>query len=423
MKNRALILLASAALAAHADDWPQLRGVNRDAVWNETGIIQTFPQNGLKTTWRAVVGNGLSSPVIAGGRVYLIGSELQKPKARECVRCWDEKTGKEQWQHAYEVAYPEWAFDPKQNCGPNATPLVESGKMYTLGQMGDLLCLDAAKGTVLWQRNLMHDFGTKEFTGTTPSPLIEGGLLILPIGAGSGATVVAFDQDTGREVWRALDDPWTYSSPLVITAGGQRQLIIWTPKSVTSLDPANGKTWWREDIDTTNQYGSATPMHRGDRLLISGLMFQLDAAKPAATVLWPESRSPTKVVLSACSISLLQDGCVYSGKTNGHLVCLDANNGKTLWDTDQVTGKGQGATIHLTPNGDSVLIFTDQGNLIRARLARDGYHELSRVHVVDPVQLFAGHKLIWPPPAYANGHIFLHNGAELVCTSLLTTEK
>lgn len=422
MKCHALVLLAGAVLVTHADDWPQFRGVNRDAVWNETGIMQTFPQEGLKTTWKISVGSGLASPVVAGGRVYLLGAELQKPKAHECLRCLDEKTGKEIWQHAYDVTYPDWAFDPKQNSGPNATPLVKDGKIYTLGQMGDLLCLDAEKGSMLWHRNLMQDFGTKEFTGTTPSPLIEGSLLILPIGAGSGATVVAFDSETGKEVWRVLDDPWTYASPLVISAGGQRQLIIWTPKAVTSLDPASGKVWWREDIDTTNQYGSATPMQRGDKLLISGLMFQLDAAKPAATVLWPESRSPTKVVLSACSISLLQDGCVFSGKTNGHLVCLDANDGKVLWDTDQVTGKGQGATIQLTPNGDSTLIFTDQGNLIRARLGREGYQELSRVHVVDPIQPFAGRKLIWPPPAYANGHVFIHNGGELVRASLTSNE-
>ncbi len=423
MKCLVQLALLSVALAVHADDWPQFRGTNRDAVWNETGIMQTFPKEGLKTTWKTGVGSGLSSPVIAEGRVYLIGSELQQPKARECLRCLDEKTGKELWLHAYDVTYPDWAFDPKQNSGPNATPIVKDGRIYTLGQMGDLFCLDAAKGGVLWRRNLMKDFGTKEFTGTTPSPLIEGGLLILPIGAGSGATVVAFDLNTGREAWRALDDPWTYASPLVISAGGQRQLIIWTPKAVTSLDPASGKTWWREEVDTTNYYGSSTPMHRGDRLLISGLMFQLDAAKPAATVLWPESRSPTKVVLSACSISLLQDGCVFSGKTNGHLVCLDANDGKVLWDTDQVTGKGQGGTIHLTPHGNSTLIFTDQGNLIRARLTREGYQELSRVHVADPVQLFAGHKLIWPPPAYANGRIFIHNGTDLVCASLLADGK
>jgi outer membrane protein assembly factor BamB len=274
------------------------------------------------------------------------------------------------------------------------------------------------KGAVLWHRNLMKDFGTKEFTGTTPSPFIEGKALILPVGVADGPTVAAFDKDTGNELWRAMDDPWTYSSPLVITAGGERQLIVWTPKSVTSINPANGRTWWNEKIDSTNQYGSATPVHVGDQLLISGLMFQLDPTNPGATLRWPENPTPLKAVMSACSIPMLRDGCVFGGKTNGHLVCLDAKDGKTLWDTDQVTGKAQGATIHLTPNGDSVLIFTDQGNLIRARLTREGYHELSRVHVVDPTQMFAGRKLVWPPPAYANGHVFIHNGVELVCASL-----
>jgi len=420
-----LLLLAAFGwlpFAARADDWPQFRGTNRDAAWNEAGIMQTFPPEGLKTAWRAPVGNGLSSPVVAQGRVYLIGSELEKkPKARERVHCLDEKTGQPLWSHAYDATYPDWAFDPAQNSGPNATPIVHGGKIYTLGQMGDLLCLDAAKGTVLWQKNLMKEYATKEFTGTTPSPLIEGGLLILAPGAQPGACVIALDKDTGKEVWHALDDPWTYSSPIVISAGGQRQLIVWTPKSVVSLNPADGKTWWREEVDTTNNYGVATPVHTGDRLLLSGLMFQLDPAKPAATVLWPERKIGSKVVLSSCSIPAVKDGRVYSGKTSGQLVCLDAATGKEIWITDKVTGKGQGATIHITPNGGTFLLFTDQGNLIRAKLSPEGYGELSRVHLADPVQIFAGRKLIWPPPAYANGRIFIHNGGELLCASLEAT--
>lgn len=114
----------------------------------------------------------------------------------------------------------------------------------------------------------------------------------------------------------------------------------------------------------------------------------------------------------------MQDGYVYSAKTNGHLVCLEARTGKQIWDTDKITGKGQGATIHLTPNGGTFLIFTDQGNLIRAKLSAEGYTELSRIHLVDPTFPFAGRNLVWPPPAYANGHIFIHNGSELVCASL-----
>ena len=413
-----LLALALLTPHAHSDDWPQFRGANRDAVWNETGIMQTFPAEGLKIAWRAAVGNGLSSPVVAQGRVYLVDSERKKPKARENVRCLDEKTGQPVWTYTYDVTYPDWAFDPNQTAGPNSTPIVKDGKIYTLGQMGDLLCLDAVKGTVLWRKNLMAEYGTKEFSGTTPSPLIEGSLLILPIGAQPGACVVAFDKDTGKEAWKALDDPWTYSSPNVITAGGQRQFIVWTPKSVVSLNPANGKTWWREELDTTNYYGVATPVLNGDLLLLSGLMFQLDPAKPAATVLWPDHKSAAKSVLSNTSIPVLHDGHVYSGKTNGHFVCLEARTGKQVWDTDKVTGKGQGATMQLTPNGGTFLIFTDQGNLIRAKLSAEGYTELSRTHLVDPTLPFAGRKLIWPPPAYANAHIFVHNEEELVCASL-----
>ena len=411
-------LLALLVQAVRADDWPQFRGANRDAVWNETGIMQNFPAEGLKIAWRAAVGNGLSSPVVAQGRVYLVDAELKKPKARENVRCLDEKTGKPVWTYTYDVTYPDWAFDPNQKAGPNSTPIVKDGKIYSVGNMGDLLCLDAAKGTVLWRKNLMAEFATKEFSGTTPSPLIEGNLLILVPGAQPGACVAAFDKDTGKEAWRALDDPWTYSSPNVITAGGQRQLIVWTPKAVNSLDPVSGKSWWREALETGLHYGVAPPVLHGDKLLFSGLMFQLDPAKPAATVLWPEGKNPAKAVLSSCSIPVILDGHVYSGKTNGHLVCLDVNTGKQLWDADNITSKTSGATLHITPNGGSVLIFTDQGNLIRARLSPKGYEELSRVHLVDPTYPFGGRKLVWPPPAYANAHIFIHNGEELVCASL-----
>lgn len=411
----AIVLLVA---MVQADDWPQFRGLNRDAVWNESGSMQTFPAGGLQVSWRAPVRNGLSSPVVARGRVYLADAELLKPKAHERIHCFDEKTGKPLWTYGYDVNYPDWAFDPSQKSGPNATPVVNEGKIYALGQMGDLLCLDAVEGTVLWQKNLMKEYGNKEFTGTTPSPLIEGNLLILAAGIQPGACVIAFDKETGKEVWRALDDRWTYSSPVVISAGGQRQLVVWTPNAVTSLNPATGKTWWREEVDTTNHYGVAPAVLNGDKLLLSGFMFRLDATKPAATALWPENKVPAKVVLSSCSIPIVQGGHVYIGRSSGLLVCLDANTGKQIWETDKVTGKGNGAMIHLTPNGDTVLIFTDQGNLIRAKLSSAGYQELSRVHVLDPTYMFGGRKLVWALPAYANGHIFARNEEELICASL-----
>jgi outer membrane protein assembly factor BamB len=249
--------------------------------------------------------------------------------------------------------------------------------------------------------------------------LIEGSLIIWVIGGQPDACVVALDKNTGKEVWRALSDKWTYSSPVVINAGGQRQLIVWTPNAVTSLNPATGKTWWRQELSVAGTLASVpTPVLKDDLLLISGLMFQLDSAKPEATVLWPEKITGTQRILSQTSIPTILGDHVFSGRIPGKLVCLEARTGKPVWETDKVTNKSQGSTIHLTPNGNSVLIFTDEGNLIRARLTSQGYNELSRVHVIDPVYTFAGRKVVWPPPAYANQHIFVRNEVELICASL-----
>src|SRR5438477_10456530 len=114
----ALALPLLLSIAVHAEDWPQWRGPNRDGVWSETGILRTFPAEGLKVGWRVPAGWGFASPVVAQGRVYLADSELMKPKARERLRCFDESTGKTLWTHAYDVAYEAWAFDPTQEIGP-----------------------------------------------------------------------------------------------------------------------------------------------------------------------------------------------------------------------------------------------------------------------------------------------------------------
>jgi hypothetical protein len=157
---------------------------------------------------------------------------------------------------------------------------------------------------------------------------------------------------------------------------------------------------------------------RGDLLLVSGLMFQLDRDKPAASVLWPQTKAWPPRVLSHTCMPLILGEHVFGGKLSGHPVCLEARTGKQLWQTDQVTGLGNGATIHLTPNGDSVLLFTDQGNLIRTRLDGEGYHELSRVRLIEPDYPFGGRKVVWAPLAFANRHVFARNGHELICASL-----
>ncbi len=412
----ALALLVS--LVLRAEDWPQFRGPNRDSIWKETGILETFPAEGLKVLWRAPVGAGHSSPVVARGRVYVTDCETGKPRAWERVHCFAESSGSPLWTYRDEVDYPD-NFDPKHPSGPCPTPIVNAGRVYTLGATGHLLCRNARDGAVVWKRILTQEYHLIESPNLTSCPLVEGNLLIVVMGGQPSACVVAFDKRTGREAWRALDDPpREFSSPIVISAGGKRQLILWTPKAVSSLDPATGRTWWREELITREDYAVATPVFHRDLLLISGLMFKLAPDKPAASVLWPESKALSLRVLSHTCMPLILGDHVFAGKMGGRLVCLEASTGKQVWESDTVTGLANGATIHLTPNGDSVLIFTDQGNLIRARLDGEGYHELSRVRLIEPTFQFGDRKVVWAPLAFADRHVFARNDHELLSVSL-----
>jgi outer membrane protein assembly factor BamB len=277
--------------------------------------------------------------------------------------------------------------------------------------------LEGETGDVVWKKDLGEDYEV-EFSPGMPSPLIEGDLLILFIGGKPEACVVALEKKTGKEAWKALDEKLTFSSPIVISSGLKRQLIVWTQESVTSLDPVTGTTWWRQRLLTGSDYAVSTPVFHNDRLLIGGLMFQLDSEKPAAAVLWPASKAPSRRIFSHTSTALFRGDYLYSAKSSGELICIEANTGQQIWETDKVTDIKNGASIHLTPNGDSVLLFTDRGELIRARLTPGGYEELSRVAVLQPTMPFGGRNVVWPPPAYANRCLFARNGKELVCASL-----
>ncbi|EDY17084.1 Pyrrolo-quinoline quinone [Chthoniobacter flavus Ellin428] len=412
-----ILALSFLALSVRADDWPQWRGPQRDGVWREQGIMESFPSEGLKPLWQGEAGGGWSSPVIAAGRVFLHDSVLTKPTAHERVRAFDAVNGKLLWTYAYDVDYPEWAFGADQNGGPTSTPTVAEGKVYTLGANGALACLAAATGEVLWKKDLAREYAVQSFT-TRASPLVDGDRLILYIGGKPGACLVALDRHTGREVWKALDEPATNSSPIILTAAGRRQLIVWTASSISALDPVTGTTLWREPLTTTSYDCNATPVWRGERLLVSGLMLKLDDEKPGASVLWPENRAPLKRVLSNTSTPLLTDAAVFSATNKGDLVCLDARTGQQLWRTDKVTDRQSGPSIHLTPNDGAVFLFTNKGELIRARLSAAGYEEISRVKVIEPVYPFGGRKVAWTPPAFANHCIFVRNERELICVSL-----
>lgn len=416
LRRPAVCLLLSVA-SAFAEDCPQFRGRDRDGVFHETGLLKTFPETGLPIRWRKPLGWGISSPVITQGRVFVTDAELNPPAAKERVLCFSEATGELLWTHAYKTDYPDWAWVHGTGVGPCGTPVVEGERVFAPGSNGEVLCLATKSGALIWQRHFNKEYAVRTLE-CRASPLLDDDLLIVLAYGTPGATVVALDKATGKDVWKALDEPVASSSPVIVTAAGVRQLIVWTGASVSSLNPATGAIYWRIPMATSSNDSISTPVVEGRRLLISGLMLELDPSQPAAKVLWPEKLAGTRRILSHTCTPILRVDVIYGARSTGELVCLDAATGTQLWVEKKITTLRNGSAIHLTPCGDITYLFTDGGDLLSAELTPHGFHEISRIHLLRPTTPFMGPLMAWCPPSYANGHIFVRNDEEIICASL-----
>ncbi len=425
------------ALSLRADDWPQWLGPQRDGVWRETGIVEKLPTNGLKFRWRTPVGGGYSGPAVAQGRVYLMDRQLatgakNPPNAfargeipgSERVLCLNEADGKILWQHEYDSAY-----SVSYAAGPRVTPAVADGKVYTLGSEGNLLCLDAGKGTVLWSRDFKKEFDLKTpVWGFAGHPLVDGKKLICLAG-GPGSVAVAYDKDSGKELWRALSakEPG-YAPPMIYEFGGQRQLIIWHPEAVNALDPETGQVIWTHPLTPSVRSGMTIPSPRkiGDFLFLTSFYngsLLLRVAGPQPTVVWQSqkiSEKDTDGLHSVMATPLIENGHIYSPCSYGQFRCLKLETGERLWETFAPTSGKSARWGHafIVKHGNRSFIFSEGGDLIIARLTPEKYEELSRAHLIDPVNRDPGRPVVWSHPAFANKSTYARNDQEIVCVSL-----
>lgn len=276
-----LVLLASTAPAA---DWPQWLGPRRDGSSPE----KVAPWKGqLKVAWRQPVGEGHSSPIVAGGKVFL--HSRVKDKDQEEIASFDIKTGQPGWRFAYERG----KFDSPFGLGPRATPAIVDGKLYAFGATGFLTCVNLADGQKVWQIETLKQFKAANlFFGASCSPLVEGDNVVVDVG-GKGASVVAFKKADGQVAWKTLDDRASYSSPVAIGEGKSRQLLQLTQQGLVSLNPATGALFWKFPfVDKINE-SSTTPVLIGNLILASsvtlgsvGLKMTTDDGKPAIEPEW-----------------------------------------------------------------------------------------------------------------------------------------
>jgi outer membrane protein assembly factor BamB len=408
-------------------------------VWNETGILDTFPEQGLKVLWRTPVRSGRTGPAVADGRVYVTDFVYSKrPNGIERALALDEKTGLVLWTREWEVNYSGISFDG----GPGATPTVDGDRVYVLGSTGILLCLNAKTGEVLWRKDYQKDLGAqpKKWSydyGFISAPLVDGNRLICIVGGEPNAKVVALDKMTGKELWRALssDTEPGYSQPIIINAGGTRQLIVWHPAAVSSLDPVTGKVYWEQPFKVDLTMAIVTPVFDRSRLLISSvytgsMMLSLDDRKPGVRVLW-KGKGTNEILTdglhSLMSTPAIVGDYLYGVCSYGQLRGLNATTGERLWETQAVTKeRAAWASALMVRNGDRFFINNDRGEIIIARLAPDGYKEISRTQLIKPTSRAYNRRELgvsnWTHPAYANRHAYTRNDEEIVAMTLAASD-
>jgi outer membrane protein assembly factor BamB len=383
---------------ARAEDWNRWRGPNTDGISKETGWSANWPVEGPKHLWKASVGTGFSSMSVSAGRVYTMGNDGM---ANDTIYCFDAVTGAPVWKHSYPCI-----LDPKYyEGGPSCTPTVEEGRVYTLSRQGDLFCLDAADGKVIWTKNVHKEFGAEiPMWGFAGSPLIEGDLVILDVGsAGMG-----LNKKTGELVWHSGTTPPGYSSPHIFMDKGERVVVLASLASAEAFKPVDGKTVWSYPWKTNPQINAADPIIFDNKMFITSGCGHgcalVDLSNDQPTTIWEN-----KNMRSHITSPVLWQGYIYGvDDVSGSLIelkCLDAKTGEIKWE-EPTFGKG----AVMIADG-KIIGLSDKGELMVAEATPAAFKPISRAQVL-------GGKC-WTVPVLANGRIYCRNAkGDLLCVDV-----
>ncbi len=422
-----LLTLSLLASPTTADDWPQWRGEQRDGVWREEGVTEDLAQHPPTVLWRTPVGPGYSGPTVADGRVFVSD---RPDESSERVLCLDAATGKQIWAHQYPCEYRI-----SYTAGPRASVTIDGSLAYSLGAMGDLFCLQAASGEVVWRVDVNQQFSIEgqptrmPIWGLAAAPLIDQDLVILHIGGRDGACLVALDKTTGKLRWKALDDQASYSAPVLMQRGQRPILIAWTGDSLSGLLPQTGEVLWSIPMPPSRMpIGIATPVIDGDRVYVTSfydgsLMIEVSADGSQAKTVWRKvgrDERNTEALHSIISTPVMFDDHVYGVDSYGELRCLKADSGERVWEDLTLTPKARWSTVHFVRRGDQFWMLNERGELVLGELSPQGFKEIGRSPLIDPTlkQLRQRGGVVWSHPAFANRCVFARNDKELVCASL-----
>ena len=421
--------------SAQSHDWPGLLGPNRDGRSAETGLDFGWGEGGPSLVWEAAAGLGFSAPAIAGGRVFFF--DRQGDEAR--LRSLDAATGEVLWRSTYPTNYEDYyGYSP----GPRAPPLVDGDRVYTFGVEGRLRCLDARVGALRWEIDTAERFSVAQnFFGVGASPLVEGDLLIVPVGGspkdspkihsgqvrGNGAGLVAFDKLTGALRWSVTDELASYSSPVTASLHGRRFGFAFLRGGLVAFDPASGKVdftfpWRSPKLESVN---AATPVVVGDRVLLSesygpgGVLLRV-RPDGAPEVVWKDPPVARQQSLRLHFMTpIVHEGTIYassgSGAGDAELRAVSLETGVVLW---RQPGLGRATLLFADRH---LIVLTEFGRLLVVRPNPKRYEVVADGTPSRPGA--AGESLLgspsWAPPALAQGRLYLRGKDRLAAFRLV----
>jgi outer membrane protein assembly factor BamB len=375
--------------AAQTSSWPGFRGQDREGIYR--GPLRDSWE-GLAPMWKKPVGGGRSSFAVADGRAFTV----EQRKANEVVAAYDVMTGRELWTSAWPERFSQWMGGGE---GPRATPAWADGSVFALGARGELRCLDAATGRLIWRTNILQDAGAKNLRwGMAASPLISGEAVIVLPGGAAGRSVVAYDRRTGKRLWAALNDQQAYVAPMQVTLVGVPQYLIVSSKRLVGLSLDRREVLWEFPWSTDHDANAAQPIVIGDQRVFyssgygtGAVVIELtkDGDKFAVREIWRNIRMKNRQ-----SSSVLHDGFIY-GLDEGILACLDAATGALKWKGGRY-GHGQ-----VLLAGDHLVVITEEGELVLVDATPEKLRELSRVPALEGTT--------WNVPAFADGILLVRN--------------
>jgi len=398
------MLLGSAWQFAHAADWPQFLGPQRNGISAETGLLETWTDESVAEIWRADGGIGMSGLAIRDGKLITLiqNAGFQRIVAHHAV------TGERLWQNPIAPAYKNAMGD-----GPRATPTIVDDQVFVFTGEGILAAVDFKTGRTVWKQDVFGgtDADPAEY-GTACSPLVIGDLVIVTAGSPT-ATMVAYNRKSGTKMWGTGDDPAGYSSPALLNVNGQKQLVAFTGNSLLGLHAKTGAALWRYPYVTQYRCNTATPIAIDGKVFISSgenhgsVLLNIKATGNTYDVgeVWA-SQGTRSTMRNEWQTSILLDGYLYGFDNVGsagqvsHLTCIDARTGRRQWQQARF-GKG-----NMISAEGKLFMSTMKGEVVIARANPTKYQELGRKLVMETTR---------QAPALSDGRLYLRDDQEIIC--------